>query len=107
MNLVEFPLRTPATAEVVIQDFAGLDLADGGIRPIPQTHREALDLTAEEAMLARHRLSKLTTPAGGNHRRRIADFGLNPNNVGHDGSLCEWNRNSLDCTNDFVTTRPA
>ena len=87
-ELIEFPLFAPATAEVVVVDFAGFELADGGISPIPQSHGKSFNLAAEKQMLASHRLGKLATAAGSKHRRRVADLGLNPNNVGHDDSLC-------------------
>lgn len=62
--MIEFSLLAPTTAEVVVQDFAGFELADGGIGPIPQSHSEPLDLAAEESMFASYRLGKLPTSAG-------------------------------------------
>ena len=74
-------LTLPATAEVVEMNGPLFELANGRELPIAQTDSQAGDFLAEDDMPTLNRLRQPAPLARGPHRRRVADFGLNANDV--------------------------
>lgn len=71
----------PATVVVVVLDLAGFGLADDRVLPPGKLNGEARHAVHEDLMLAGDWLRQTQPRAGGGDRDRIANLGLNVDNV--------------------------
>jgi hypothetical protein len=78
---IEMLLLAPASAEVVVPDFASFELAHSGIAPIRQLDAQTSDLAAEQSVGALDGRGRSEAIAGSRDGCGVSDFGLNLNDV--------------------------